>query len=147
MTICRTAGKGRGRFFIPLCHFLSLSLSLTNIKTSSEMIASSVRAYLFLYPSTVKASPVCSIALDILGGTDQRSCVEDTIVDTSAKFLYLSFWIYHISPTNTKFWGIHKPEIKRYDKCVREEILYIDTGYNRLRATINEKILNIRRLP
>ena len=34
---------------------------------------------------------VCNDVSDILEGTDQRSCVEGIILDTSAKSLHLSF--------------------------------------------------------
>ena len=44
-----------------------------------------------LYPSTVKASPVCNDVLDILECMDQRSCVVGIILDPSAKFFHLSF--------------------------------------------------------
>ena len=41
------------------------------------------------YPSTVKASSVCNDVLDIMEGTDQCSCTEGIILDTSAKSLHL----------------------------------------------------------
>ena len=60
-----------------------------------------------LHPSTVKVPSVCNDVLDILDGNDQKSCVEGIIRDTSAKSLYLSFQMYHISPPKTKQRVIH----------------------------------------
>ena len=102
-----------------------------------------------LYLSTVKASSVYNDVMDILGGADQRYCVEGIILDTSGKFLHLSFWIYHISTPKSKFRPIHKTDRKRYDICVHEKMIYIDIEYNSARQpkpTSKEKILKIRRL-
>ena len=60
-----------------------------------------------LYPSSGKASFVCNDVLDINKDTDQWSCVEGIILDTSTKYFHLSFRIYHISLPNTTFWSTH----------------------------------------
>ena len=56
-----------------------------------------------VFISTVKASSVCSDILDILGGTDQRSCVEGIILDTFASpFISVSESIkFHLKRRNS----------------------------------------------
>ena len=76
------------------------------------------------YPSTVKDSSVCNDVLDIFEGTDQRSCVEGIIRDTSANSLHLSFSIY-ISPPKTKFRPIYNSRKDIYTPAKR---WYIDIG-------------------
>ena len=61
-----------------------------------------------LYPSTVETSSVCNDALEILECADQLFCVVGIILDTSSKFLHLSFWIYHIPPPKTKLQQVNK---------------------------------------
>lgn len=67
-----------------------------------------------LYTSTVEAS-VCNDVLDILECTDQGFCVLGTLLDASAKFLYLCFLIYHISPPKRKLQQANKVKSKQKD--------------------------------
>ena len=54
-----------------------------------------------LYSSIMKASSDWKMSKTCLRGTDQWSCVVNILLGVSAKFLYLYFWIYHISPPRT----------------------------------------------
>ena len=49
-------------------------------------------------PSTVKASSDCKMSERYLRGTDQRYCVVNIYLGTSAKFLHPRIWKCHISP-------------------------------------------------
>ena len=59
------------------------------------------------YPSTVKASSICNDVLRVLGGKDQRFCVEGIILETTAKYLDHNLRIYHVPHPKTKFRPIH----------------------------------------
>ena len=73
-------------------------------------------------------SSCCKDILGMIEGTDQWSCVEGIILDTSANSLHLRFCIYYISTPKKKFRPIHnRKENDIY--CTVEKIMYIDTGY------------------
>ena len=66
-----------------------------------------------LYSSTVKASSVNKTPKTYLRGTDQRSCVVNINLDSSAKFHHLCFEIYHISSPKAKLQLADQLERKR----------------------------------
>ena len=107
-----------------------------------------VCVYVCLYFSTIKTSFVCNDFLDILDRTDQRSYVEVIILDTSAKSLHLSFWIYHVSHPKAKFQPSKTRKENDMVYAFRKKVIYIDIGYklNHAKLTNDEKILNIKRL-
>ena len=82
-----------------------------------------------LYHSTAKASSFWNDVLDILEGTDQRSCVKSIILDTTAKPHHLTFCIYHISPPKANFRPIHNRIENDMIYCTGDKMIYIDIGY------------------
>ena len=70
-------------------------------------------------------------------------------LETSAKFLHLYFWIYHILALKTKTPADHLLERKRYDiMFALKKMIYIDIGYKsaHYKNDSDRKILKIRRL-
>ena len=70
-------------------------------------------------------------------------------LETSAKFLHLYFWIYHILALKTKTPADHLLERKRYDiMFALKKMIYIDIGYKsaHYKSDSDRKILKIRRL-
>ena len=93
-----------------------------------------------LYSSTVKASSDCSMSETYLRGTDQRSCVANIYLGTTAKFLHLCIGKCHISPPKTKTPDRYKQEKKPYDKVrAREKMIYVDIGYD-LATSLNRQV-------
>ena len=102
-----------------------------------------------VYSFTVKVSSVCNNFMDIIEGTDQRSCVVSIMLGASAKILHLRTWKCHISPSKTKIQRAQtgKKTIWYIGKLWKDDIYwYRIWASHALKPTSDEKILKLRRL-